>query len=154
MVCINANIRKSAIHNTITSNVNKLLNQYHKSIAWVLIVTVFTLLLLPVQIHIYHDVESVNHDVHAIDYHMMLAGVDDAEHFSHGDTHVLETAADVIVKQTVDNLFKAAIFVVLLLLVSLQIFSYYQQRFYSLHFRYQKYYSLSPPLRAPPLYLN
>ena len=126
-------------------------SRYQKSIAWALIVTVLTLLLLPIHIHMHHNFESGSHDDHIVDYHMIMGDVEDADHFSHGDTHVLDTATDVMVKKTADNLFKVAVFVTLFLLVPLQTFSYYQRYFYSLHLRYQKFYSLSPPLRAPPL---
>jgi len=126
-------------------------SRFQKSIARLLIATIFTLLLLPVQIHIHHDFESGSHDGHAIDYHMMMDDIEDADYFSHGDTHVIETTTDFMVKQTADNLFKITVFVILFLLVPLQTFSYYLRYFHSLHLRYQKYYSLSPPLRAPPL---
>ena len=127
------------------------MSRYQKSISWVLIATVFALLLLPVQIHIHHDLESVSHDNHTIDYHMMMDGVVGADHFSHGDTHIIETSTNYMVKQAADNLFKVVALVILFLLLPLQTFSYRQRYFHSLLFHYQKYYSLSPPLRAPPL---
>lgn len=125
--------------------------RYQKSIAWLFIVTILTLLLLPIQIHIHHDMESGSHDDHSIDYHMMMDEIEDTEHFSHSDTHVLETTTDFIGKQKADNLFKVAVFTILFMLVSLQTFSCYQRRYHLIHIRYQKYYCLSPPLRAPPL---
>ncbi len=126
-------------------------NQGQKSIAKLLIVTIFVLLLLPMQIHLHHDMQSGSHDAHFIDYHMMMYEIEDTEYLSHSDAHVLENTTDFIVKQTADNQFKVAVFMILFMLVSLQTFSYYQRRFHLNHFRYQKYYRLSPPLRAPPL---
>jgi hypothetical protein len=128
---------------------NKRLHQ--KPIAWSLVVAFLLLTLLPIQIHIYHDLESGSHDDHAIDYHMMMDDTEDVDHFSLSDTHVIETTSDFVVKQTADNQFKVAVFVIFFLLVPLLTFSYYQRYFHTLHFHYQKYYSLSPPLRAPPL---
>ena len=114
-------------------------------------VTVIALLVLPVQIHIHHDLDMHGHNDHAVDYHMVLDDIDDAEHFNEGDTHVIETSSDFITKQSSDNLFKFAAVVVLFLVMSLQLFSYYQRRYQPVILNYQKYYSLSPPLRAPPL---
>ncbi|NOG58887.1 MAG: hypothetical protein HND53_00160 [Proteobacteria bacterium] len=109
------------------------------------------LLVLPVQIHIHHDLDMHGHDDHAVDYHMVMENIDDAEHINQGDTHVIESSADFITKQSSDNLFKIAAVVVLFLIMSLQLFSYYQRRYHPIRLSYQKYYSLSPPLRAPPL---
>ncbi len=114
-----------------------------------LIVTVAVSLLLPVQIHIHHDKHG--HDDHAVDYHMVLDDIDDAEHTNQGEAHVIETSTDFITKQSSDNLFKIAAVVVLFLMMSQQLFSYYQRRYHPIRLSYQKYYSLSPPLRAPPL---
>ena len=125
--------------------------QYQKTIAKLLIVTLFTLLLLPVQIHIHHDMASGSHDDHAIDYHMIFDEFEDADHFFQSYTHDLETTTDFIVKQTANNQFKVSVILILFMLVSLHTFSYYQRRFHLKHICYQKYYSLSPPLRAPPL---
>lgn len=126
-------------------------NRNQKSIALLLVVTVLALLVLPVQIHIHHDLDMHGHGDHAIDYHMMMEEINDAEHITHGDTHVIETSTDFITKQSSDNLFKITAVVFLFLIMSLQSFSYYQRRYYSIRLNYQKYYSLSPPLRAPPL---
>lgn len=125
--------------------------RYQKAIALLLMVTVLTLLVLPVLIHIHHDSGFGEHDNHAIDYHMVLEIIDDAEHISHGDTHVIETSADFISKQSSDNLFKIAALLAIFLKMSLQTFSYYQRHYHSVRIIYQKHYSLSPPLRAPPL---
>lgn len=122
-----------------------------KSIAVVLIVTVLALLVLPVQIHVHHKMDMDGHDDHVVDYHMVLEDIDDSEHITHGDTHVIETSTDFITKQSSDNLYKVAAVVVLFFIMSLQIFSYYQRRYHSIRLNYHKHYSLSPPLRAPPL---
>jgi hypothetical protein len=119
-----------------------------KPIALLLLVTVFVLFVLPVHIHLHHDLNMEGHGGHVVDYHMIL---DDVDHLSQGDLHVFETTADSIFKQSTDNLFKIVALAVLLLVMSLQTLLYYQRRYHPLNLNYQKYYSLSPPLRAPPL---
>lgn len=125
--------------------------RYQKSIAVILIVTVLALLLLPVQIHLHHDSNLLGHGDHVVDYHMLLEHIDDSEHITHGDAHVIETSTDFINKQSSDNLSKIAAIVILFFIMSLQTFSYYQRRYHSIRLNYYKHYSLSPPLRAPPL---
>lgn len=124
-------------------------NLYQKLITWSLIVAVFVLMLLPIQIHVHHELglDSLYSNGHAIHYHMMI---DDIDHAPKGQIHTIEIVSDFIIKQSSDNLFKATAFIILFLLVTLQIFSYYQLRFHSIEINYQKYYILSPPLRAPP----
>ncbi len=125
-------------------------NLCQKPIAWLLVVTLFLLMLLPIQIHIHHDLDFDSHlgDEHVIDYHVMFGGVD---HAFQEESNVLEMSSDFIAKKSTDNLFKVVAFFVLFLLMSLQAFSYYQRRYYSIQFNYQKHYRLNPPLRAPPL---
>jgi CDP-diglyceride synthetase len=126
-------------------------NKSQKSIAMLLMVTVLALLVLPIHIHLHHEHGMHGHHEHVVDYHMVLDGNDDVEHINHADAHVIETSSDFITKQSSDNLFKLAAVVVLFLIMSLQFFSYFQRRYQPVRLNYQKYYSLSPPLRAPPL---
>ena len=49
-------------------------NLHQKPIAWFLIVALFVLVLLPIDIHVHHDLELNSHhgDGHAIHYHMLV----------------------------------------------------------------------------------
>jgi hypothetical protein len=126
-------------------------NKSQKSIAMLLMVTVLALLVLPIHIHLHHENGMDGQHEHVVDYHMVLDSNDDVEHINHDDAHVIETSSDFITKQSSDNLFKFAAVFVLFLIMSLQAFSYYQHHYHPIRLNYQKYYSLNPPLRAPPL---
>jgi len=122
---------------------------FQKPIAWFVIVALFVLMMLPIHIHIHHDLELDSHhgDGHVIDYHIMI---DDNDHALQGQTHTIETSSDLIIKQSAGNLFKLVVLISFITLALLQILSYYQRWFKLITSFYQKYYILSPPLRAPP----
>lgn len=125
--------------------------QYRKTIAILLVVTILSLLIFPVQIHLHHEQGTHGYHEHVIDYHMVLDDIDNIEHIKYGDAHVIETSSDFITKQALDNPFKFVALLVLFLIMPLQAFTYYQHHYHPIRLNYQKYYSFSPPLRAPPL---
>ena len=125
--------------------------KFRETIVWLLLITLSAILIYPVQIHLHHEQSTHGHHEHVVDYHMLMDGINDVQHINHSDAHVIETSSNFITKQSSDNLFKLVTLIVLFLIIPLQAFSYYQHHYHPIRLNYQKYYSFSPPLRAPPL---
>ena len=125
--------------------------RYHlqlRGIGWLLIAAVFALTVQPVHVHLQHidDASSPVHE-HAIDLHI---AIDNIAPGSHEDGAVFPLTPDVMLKKIGDNPLLAAIIVCLtIFLLSV---AYTDKQRPSIRFILLKprWFSIAPPLRAPP----
>jgi hypothetical protein len=121
-----------------------------KAIGWLLIAAVFALTAQPMHVHLQHidDASSLAHE-HAIDLHFAVDNITPADH---EDGAVFPVTPDVMLKKLGDNLLLAAIIVCLSIFLLSVAYTYKQRptiRFIQLK---PGWFSIAPPLRAPPCF--
>lgn len=128
-------------------------NPSHQTvIACLLMFALFVQVLFPIQVHMHHETDMGSHhhgEQHFIDYHNKVIG--DIDHSLEEHIHTIETTSDFIAKKNLDNKSKFALIFTLVLLALATGTAYYQRRYKFIPVTFQKYFQLSPPLRAPPL---
>lgn len=119
-------------------------------LAWLLIAAIVALTVQPMHLHLQHvssDI-SVIHD-HVMDLHL---GNDSIDPSGHDDSAVFSVTPDVMLKKVDDNFLFAVLFVCLITLVS-RVAVHCKKRPRSTSDRAgRSLFSISPPLRAPPLH--
>lgn len=120
----------------------------YQSISWLLVVAIIALTLLPTHLHLGHTDShpSASHK-HTTSLHIAIDNIADDHH---SDATVLSVTPDVLVKKVNDNpLLAAAILLVTLLLLAVTSRPLKYATNANRH-RLSTFYSLTPPLRAPP----
>jgi disulfide bond formation protein DsbB len=131
-------------------HVGRTTHSLFKAISWLLMAALVLLTLQPIHVHVQHvddPAASIHH--HAIDLHF---SVDNIVASDHQDAAVFQVTPDATVKQLGDNSLLAAMLISLLILF-LSTAPGRRQRLANsfLPPRSGGYFSIAPPLRAPPL---
>ena len=124
---------------------------YHlqlRVIGWLLIAAVFALTVQPVHFHLQHidDASSLIHE-HAIDLHI---AIDNIAPGSHEDGAVFPLTPDVMLKKIGDNPLLAAIIVCLTIFLFSVAYTNKQRPGIRFLLLKRRWFSIAPPLRAPP----
>ena len=116
-------------------------------IGWLLISALLVLTVQPVHVHLEHkDAASAQDHEHVIDLHF---SADNVTSTNHNDA-IFPVTHEGIRKKSGDNTLLAAILICLLFLLLCVAFTGRQQLFIFLILPRSGWYSIAPPLRAPP----
>ncbi len=133
---------------TIVVTMSKLreMESPNRSITWLLVAAVLTAMVFPAHFHLRH-VETARSHTHKVDVH--LAG-DKANPGDHEDATAFPVTPDTLVKQFNDHPFAKLVIVFVLLLLPPIGARVIRRNYPEITFHRTTYYSLCPPLRAPP----
>ena len=118
-----------------------------RAIGWLLIAALIVLTVQPMHVHLEHadDASAQNHE-HVIDLHFSADNLTSAEH----NDAVFPVTPEGMLKNSGDNLLLAAIFICLSFLLLRVAYTSRQRLIVSHILPRSSWYSIAPPLRAPP----
>jgi len=122
----------------------------YKSISWLLAAAILLLTVLPAHLHLHHvDTAANQSHEYVIDWHFIA---DDIATDHHENVTLLPAAPDGLIKKLGDHPLLATVLILLIVFVLPTAIRTLQLRLSNHHHVPASFYTIAPPLRAPPLH--